>query len=162
MVLLQPCTCPFVVTGQRFYWMVWIFILRLSTRPFLGLVGEVASPPISTLLCPERLVSAHLWDFFLKGVLSKTLAFWKNLKVSALFLGVPIWIFVSKVCGGKSKVVDKLDVNFRTSWGFSFNQHYWRYPLLLQVCWSNPTSRLAEFLQSFCPLFTCVTGDLEF
>ena len=100
--------------------------------------------------------------FFLKVVLSKTLAFWKNLKVSALFLGVPIWIFVSKVCGGKSKVVDKLDVNFRTSWGFSFNQHYWRYPLLLQVCWSNPTSRLAEFLQSFCPLFTCVTGDLEF
>ena len=35
-----------LITDRRVYWMVWIFILRFSSRPFLLLVGEAAFPPI--------------------------------------------------------------------------------------------------------------------
>ena len=44
-VHLRPCTCFFYPRLTR-PWMVYLFLLSLPVRIFLGLVGEVASPPI--------------------------------------------------------------------------------------------------------------------
>ena len=92
-------------------------ILRLSSRTFSGLVGEVAYTPIKS---PDVSITVGIFpsvDFFvLQGVLSNSLEFQKNLMGSATFLGVPLRLFVSGVFGGGSKVVGKFDVNFRTSW----------------------------------------------
>ena len=44
---MGPCTREFVITVWHIAWIVCIFILRLSERPFSGLVGEVASSPIN-------------------------------------------------------------------------------------------------------------------
>ena len=51
-----PCACKFVVFGLRVVQTVYIFLLRLPSRPFLGLVGEADSPPVISLYV------YHGWD----------------------------------------------------------------------------------------------------
>ena len=50
-------------TSWRITWMDCIFVLRLPVRPFSGLVGKAASPPLRFLKRSPRLV------YYLMGVL---------------------------------------------------------------------------------------------
>ena len=66
---------------------------------------------------PSMVFTGPLVEFyFLQGALSNNLDFRKDLKISALLLGVPLRLFVSEIFGGGSKVVGEFDVNFRMIW----------------------------------------------
>lgn len=71
-----------------------------------------------------------------QGASSNTLDFHKNLEVSTLFLGVPLWLFTSNIFGGGSEAVRKLDNQFRASW----------------IVWSDQSSQKSPFL----PLGWCL------
>ena len=93
------------------------FDLALYRAALLGLSGEVSYPTISYPVISRMVGTSPLVElYFLQGALSNTLDFRKNLKVSALFLGVPLRPFVSNISGGGSEVVGEFDVNFRVIW----------------------------------------------
>ena len=59
----------FLITGRRIIQNVCIFVLCFPVRPFLGLVGEAASPPIvvpdfSILVCIYLLVLIYFYKVY--------------------------------------------------------------------------------------------------
>ena len=90
--------------------MVYIFILRLSARNFLGFVVEAASPPILLVMCPSRLaIWPVLFCLFLKDVFTKPWTFEKTFEDSATFLRITLSIFdvfVGRFLMGAPKLSD--------------------------------------------------------
>ena len=74
--------------------------LTFPVWPFLRLVVETDYPPITfTLAFWHGCRLSIIGIFVLQGTWSNTLAFWKNIEVSAPFLRVSIQFFTSDVFG---------------------------------------------------------------
>ena len=119
--------------------------MRLSERPFWGLVGKDASPPIKFTPALWRCWHLLIW-FVLYKVYFNTLDIclqWllscvqcgQSIKVPTLLLRV-LWLLnVSDVFGGGSKVVREFSNCFHASWLF-FVQSLRGSPLLSPVVWA--------------------------
>ena len=77
---------------------ICILVLCLSTRPFQGLVGKAAFPPIFFLMCPSRLVIYPVWVcLFLQGEFLTPWPFGKILRTPLRFWGSPFQLSLSGV-----------------------------------------------------------------
>ena len=136
-------------------------ILHLPERPFLGLVGEVSSPPINfiTAFCSSwnlpisgiflRCVVQHL------GLLGKYWGLRSVLEASSFGCMCPTFLEEDP------KLLAKLMFIFARS-GFSFFQFSWSSLLLSLGCCPSDRFSLAVFLRALVPWSTWVTGSPGF
>ena len=64
---MGPCTCAFIIIVKRIAPTLCLFILRLSVRPLLGLVGKASSSPINftqSLWCGCHLPIIGVFKFY--------------------------------------------------------------------------------------------------
>ena len=116
---------------------VCIFVSRLPARPFELAVIRLwlpLSPAVSIMvgICPLVIF------FVLQDASSKILAFWKKPKGYALFLRVPLQLFVLFFGERGFKVVGKIDDYVRAIWITSSVQSSSRSLLLFPGCCIHP------------------------
>ena len=124
-------------------------VLRLPVRPYSGLVGEAASPPVCFLIS-IKVGFLPLGCCFLLGLFQHIGLLVKNWGLCSVIEGSPLnfWCICLELSGGGSEVVDEdsLTVTFRARYsGFCSTQYYWH----LHCC-----------LRFICRLTSCLAARL--
>ena len=139
---MHSCMC---YRWSTHLWALYIFILRLSVRPFLGLVDEAASTSIFILLCPSHLSICLVWFcLFLQNAFTTPWPFIKKWGLQSILEGSHFDFYVR--CFPEEAPQFPAD--------FSFTVHF------CAICWDFLPSNLLGGLFSSCLVVSCVqTGQ---